>query len=98
MNQKRLLTIIKSPYVSEKSIASNHKYPKYAFKVVQDAKKPEIKKAVQDLFNVTVKSVCTINVKGKQTRFGRKQGYRSGWKKAYVTLAEGNEIDIDYGE
>jgi large subunit ribosomal protein L23 len=64
------------------------------FKVVRDATKPEIKGAVEMLFKVKVKGVTVINVKGKRKRFGAIQGRRSDWKKAYVSLEAGHEIDF----
>lgn len=98
MKEERWLTIIKSPHISEKSAAGNHEYQQYVFKVIQDATKPEVKKSIEHLFNVKVKSVCISNVKSKPRRLGQRLGRRNGWKKAYVTLAKGNEIDMPYGE
>jgi len=62
--------------------------------VLRDARKPEIKAAVERLFNVKVEAIRTLNVKGKSKRFGAFSGARSDWKKAYVKLAEGQEIDF----
>lgn len=98
MSNESVLTILKAPHVSEKSAATAGACPQYAFKVSPDATKTQIKKAVEQLFNVAVKSVRTVNVKGKRTRFKQVRGQRSNWKKAYVILAEGNEIDIAYGD
>jgi large subunit ribosomal protein L23 len=64
------------------------------FKVLRDASKPEVRKAVEKMFDVTVTGVQLMNVKGKIKRFGQSVGRRSDWKKAYVTLAEGSDIDF----
>jgi large subunit ribosomal protein L23 len=64
------------------------------FRVTTDASKPEIKAAVELLFNVKVEGVSTVNVGGKVKRFGRMTGRRKNWKKAYVSLAQGQEIDL----
>jgi len=80
--------------VSEKSTRSAEKHNQAVFKVLRDARKPEIKAAVEKLFNVKVEAIRTLNVKGKTKRFGASMGVRSDWKKAYVTLAEGQEIDF----
>lgn len=94
MNVDRLHQIIIAPVVSEKSTRAAEKFNQAVFKVARDAGKPEIKEAVEKLFNVKVADVRTLNVKGKNKRFGRFEGKRSDWKKAYVTLAQGQEIDF----
>jgi large subunit ribosomal protein L23 len=91
---ERLHQIILAPVVSEKSTRSAEKHNQAVFKVLRDARKPEIKAAVEKLFNVKVEAIRTLNVKGKTKRFGASMGVRSDWKKAYVTLAEGQEIDF----
>jgi large subunit ribosomal protein L23 len=91
---ERLHKIILAPVVSEKSTRAAEKSNQAVFKVLRDARKPEIKLAVEKLFNVKVEGVRTLNVKGKSKRFGAFSGVRSDWKKAYVTLAEGQEIDF----
>ncbi|MPQ72108.1 50S ribosomal protein L23, partial [Pseudomonas sp. MWU12-2323] len=83
-----------APIVSEKSTMIAEKNQQVAFRVAKDATKPEIKVAVEMLFNVKVDGVSTVNVKGKVKRFGRTIGRRSDWKKAYVSLVEGQEIDL----
>ena len=85
---ERLHKIILAPVVSEKSTRAAEKSNQAVFKVLRDARKPEIKLAVEKLFNVKVEGVRTLNVKGKSKRFGAFSGVRSDWKKAYVTLAE----------
>ncbi|MDR3419207.1 MAG: 50S ribosomal protein L23 [Nevskia sp.] len=94
---ERLHQIIVAPVVSEKSTRASEKHNQAVFKVLRDARKPEIKAAVERMFNVKVEGVRTLNVKGKSKRFGASMGVRSDWKKAYVTLAEGQEIDFMSG-
>ncbi|MDS4042586.1 MAG: 50S ribosomal protein L23 [Candidatus Competibacter sp.] len=94
MNQERLLKILLAPHVSEKSNRVAEQHNQVVFRVVRDATKPEIKGAVEMLFNVKVKGVTVANVKGKRKRFGAIQGRRSDWKKAYVALEAGHEIDF----
>ena len=94
MNQERLTQVILAPVVSEKSTLVADKYEQVVFKVATDATKPEVKAAVELLFNVKVDSVQVLNVKGKVKRFGRFTGRRSDWKKAYVSLTPGQEIDF----
>ena len=94
MNQERLLQVILAPVVSEKSTLVADKNEQVVFKVATDATKPEVKAAVELLFNVKVDSVQILNVKGKVKRFGRFIGRRSDWKKAYVCLTPGQEIDF----
>ena len=91
---ERLHQIIVAPVVSEKSSRVAEKHNQYVFKVLRDARKPEIKAAVEKLFNIKVEDIRTLNVKGKSKRFGQFQGVRSDWKKAYVTLTAGQEIDF----
>ena len=94
MSSERSLTILLEPHVSEKSAQSSGAGRLYAFKVIKDATKPEVREAVEQLFNVKVQSVRIVNVKSKPARFGRIQGRHQGWKKAYVTLGADQEIDL----
>ncbi len=94
MNQERLLKVLLAPHVSEKSTRIGESSNQYVFKVLSDASKPEIRKAVETLFSVEVVGVQVVNMKGKRKRFANTEGRRSDWKKAYVTLAEGNDIDF----
>lgn len=94
MNQERLMKILLAPHVSEKSAKLADSNNQVAFKVVKDATKPEIKQAVELLFNVKVRAVTVANVKGKRKRFGAIHGRRSDWKKAYVALEAGQEIEF----
>lgn len=95
MNKERMLTILRTPHITEKAaMASQGGYRQYAFKVASDSNKAEVRAAVEALFNVKVKNVRICNMKGKRVRFGRMLGQRQDWKKAYVTLAHDQEIDI----
>jgi large subunit ribosomal protein L23 len=94
MNNDRLSRILIAPVVSEKSTRVADQSRQMVFKVLRDARKPEIRKAVEKMFDVTVTGVQVANVGGKVKRFGRSVGRRSAWKKAYVTLAEGSDIDF----
>ena len=91
---ERLHQIILAPVVSEKSTQAAENGNQAVFKVLANARKPEIKAAVEKMFNVKVRAVQTLNVSGKTRRSGRIEGRRADWKKAYVTLAEGQEIDF----
>ena len=98
MNRERLMTILLSPHISEKSTLAADKHRQFVFRVRGDASKPEIKKAVEQMFKVEVEAVQALNVKGKRKTFGRVRGHRSGWKKAYVRLKPGHDIDFLAGE
>ncbi len=94
MNQDRLMKVLLAPIVSEKSTLVAEKNEQVAFRVLQDATKPEIKAAVELLFKVQVESVQVLNTKGKSKRFGRFQGRRRNVRKAYVSLSPGQEINF----
>ena len=96
MNTQRLTNIIVSPRISEKATVRADLDNQHVFSVLKDATKPEVKKAVELMFDVKVKSVRLMNVQGKLIRVGRTFGKRKDWKKAYVRLQEG--FDINYGE
>ena len=96
MNTQRLANIIVSPRISEKATMRADLENQHVFSVLKDATKPEVKKALELMFDVKVKSVSLMNVQGKLTRIGRTFGKRKDWKKAYVRLQEG--FDINYGE
>jgi large subunit ribosomal protein L23 len=96
MNTQRLTNIIVSPRISEKATMRADIDNQHVFSVLKDATKPEVKKAVELMFDVKVKSVRLMNVQGKLTRVGRTFGKRKDWKKAYVRLQDG--FDINYGE
>ena len=94
MNQERLHQVIRRPVISEKSTIAADSMHQVIFEVLDDATKSEIKEAVEALFDVTVQRVRVVNVRGKIKRFGRTPGKRKNWKKAYVRLAEGDDIDF----
>ena len=96
--QDRLLQVILAPQITEKATYVADKNQQIAFKVRTDATKPEIKAAVELVFKVEVQSVTVANVKGKQKRAGRIMGRRSDWKKAYVIMKPGQEINFAAGE
>lgn len=94
MNQERLMSILLEPRVSEKSTMVADKNNQFVFKVAGGANKQEIKQAVEKMFAVEVASVQICNVKGKSKLFKYQQGSRQGWKKAYVKLKPGFDIDF----
>lgn len=91
---ERLTQVLVAPHVSEKSAILADSASQHVFKVLPNASKQEIKSAVEQLFQVKVASVRTVNVQGKKKRFGRVMGQRSDWKKAYVRLEDGHDIDL----
>ncbi|GAA4502655.1 50S ribosomal protein L23 [Pseudaeromonas paramecii] len=94
IREERLLKVLKAPHISEKSTMVAEKQNTIVFKVATDATKAEIKAAVEKLFEVKVEAVRTLNVMGKTKRTGARMGRRSDWKKAYVTLVPGQDIDF----
>ncbi len=94
IREERLLKVLKAPHISEKSTMVAEKLNTIVFKVANDATKAEIKAAVEKLFEVKVEAVRTLNVMGKTKRTGARVGRRSDWKKAYVTLVPGQDIDF----
>ena len=107
MSNLGVWSILKSPVVTEKSVilkedSSEENSDRKAgqvltFRVDKKATKPEIKNAVEEIFNVKVSSVRTVNYDGKMKRRGRQEGRRPSWKKAYVTLRKGEPM-VDYAE
>ncbi len=98
MNQERIMNVILAPHVTEKTANVGESSNQYVFRVASDATKPEIKKAVEALFEVEVDAVRVLNTKGKTKRFGARMGRRKDWKKAYVRVKAGQEIDFIGGE
>jgi len=98
MSQKirhdQLRTVLIAPHVSEKSTLLSQNSGQIAFKVRADSNKKQIKKAVEEMFKVKVSSVKTISVKGKKKRMGMRQGKTKDWKKAYIKLEEGQNLDF----
>ncbi|HUB12847.1 MAG TPA: 50S ribosomal protein L23 [Acetobacteraceae bacterium] len=96
LSREQMYALIRNPMITEKSTAvSQHR--QYMFRVALDATKPQIKQAVEGVFNVKVVAVNTLVQKGKTKRFKGRPGRRSDLKKAFVRLAEGNEIDFTAG-
>jgi large subunit ribosomal protein L23 len=93
-NAEQLMNVVLAPVVSEKSTRVADRDRQYVFRVADEATKPEIKAAVELLFKTKVDSVTVSRVKGKKKRFGRFMGRRGNWKKAYVRLAAGQEINF----
>ena len=94
MSQERLMTVLLGPHISEKGTLLAEKSNQIVFKVRRDSNKAEIRKAVELMFDVKVEGVQVVNNRGKSKRFGRMTGTRASWKKAYVRLAEGQDIDF----
>ncbi len=94
ISDERLLKVLQAPQVSEKATHIADKNEQVVFKVAIDATKPEIKAAVEKMFSVQVQSVQTVRVKGKVKRRGLVKGRRSDWKKAFVCLVPGQEINF----
>jgi large subunit ribosomal protein L23 len=97
MNKERLMQVLLSPVVSEKSALMADSANSFCFKVASDANKTEIKNAVEMLFEVDVEDVRVLNLKGKNKRFGQIQGKRGDTRKAYVRIKEGQDIDFAGG-
>jgi large subunit ribosomal protein L23 len=93
-NIDQLMNVVLAPVVSEKSTFVADRNRQYVFRVADHATKPEIKAAIELMFKTKVENVTVLNVHGKDRRFGRTVGRRRNWKKAYVRLAEGQEINF----
>jgi len=93
-SNERLMTVLLAPVVSEKATFIADKHEQVIFRVAPSATKPEVKAAVEMMFKVQVESVQMLNVKGKKKRFGQYNGKRRDWKKAYVSLMPGQEINF----
>lgn len=98
ISQERLMQVLLAPQISEKATYLADKNDQVVFRVNSDATKPEVKAAVELLFKVEVKSVQIANVKGKVKRFGKITGRRKDWKKAFVCLKPGQEVNFVSGE
>lgn len=98
MNLEKLMMIIREPHTSEKSTVMADKFKQFTFSVLKTATKGEIKQAVEHMFNVKVKDVSVMNVKGKTKRFKQTTGKRSDWKKAFVSLQPDYDIDFTVTE
>ena len=96
-NYERLMQVILAPYISEKGTFIGEQYNQTIFRVAKDATKKEIKDAIEMIWKdqkIVVENVRTMNVKGKQKRFGRYLGRRSNWKKAIVSVKKGQELSF----
>ncbi len=98
MSAEKILMVLRQPHTSEKSTVMADKFKQFTFKVLSTATKTDVKKAVEQLFNVKVKNVNIINVKGKVKRFRQLTGKRNDWKKALVTLQADQDIDFSVTE
>lgn len=94
MNETRLYKVLLGPHTTEKSVTAAEKFKQISFRVAADATKPEIKQAVEKLFNVAVEAVRITKIKGKVKRFKQKLGRRSDYKKASVSLQKGHDINV----
>lgn len=94
MNEKRMYEVILGPHTTEKSVRVSDKHRQVVFKVARDATKDLVKQAVQKLFSVKVVSIQMAIIKGKHKQFKQRAGRRSDWKKAYISLAEGHDINL----
>jgi large subunit ribosomal protein L23 len=98
MNKDKLATTLLAPLVTEKAALVGESSNQYAFRVAPRATKPEIKQAVEHMFKVQVATVNVVNVQGKSKLFRQRPGKRRDWKKAYVRLVTGQEINFAGGE
>jgi large subunit ribosomal protein L23 len=98
VRQQRLMQVLVGPAISEKSTMVGDKHNQVVFRVERSASKHEVKAAVELLFKVEVEGVQVLNVKGKEKRTGRFIGRRNSWKKAYVRIKAGQEINFAEGE
>jgi large subunit ribosomal protein L23 len=94
ISEYQLAKVLQGPVISEKSTLVAEQSRQFVFKVIKQSTKQQVKDAVELMFNVEVDSVRVLNVKGKEKRFGRSVGQRSDWKKAYVKLKAGHDIDF----
>ena len=95
LSQERLINVLVAPHVTDKSALAMQNSNQYAFRVRRDATKPDIKAAVELMFQVKVEAVNVVNESGKTRRFGKTLGRTQDWKKAYVRLAPGQSIDYE---
>ncbi len=94
MNERDLMKVLLSPRITEKSARLGDAHNQFVFRVASEATKPDIRRAVEKMFEVEVDAVQVLNVKGKTKRTRSGRGKRSDWKKAYVTLKAGHDIDF----
>ena len=94
MSTTNVYEVIRAPRVSEKTARLQEVSNQYVFEIAKTATKADVKAAVEKIFEVTVKAVNVVNVKGKNKSFKFRSGKRGDWRKSYVTLAEGQSIDV----
>ena len=94
ISNEKIFAVLRAPRVSEKTVRLQELSNQYVFEVSNDATKADVKAAVEQIFSVNVKAVNVVNVKGKSKTFKFRQGRRGDWRKAYVTLADGQSIDV----
>ena len=95
MNREQLMSVLIAPHVTEKTSLAMQNHNQYTFRVRRDARKTDIRKAIELMFDVKVAGVQVVNEPGKARRFGRTSGRTQDWKKAYVRLAAGQSIDYE---
>jgi len=95
VNREQLMSVLIAPHVTEKSSLAMQNHNQYTFRVRRDATKTDIRKAVELMFDVKVAGVQVVNEAGKRRRFGKSLGRTQDWKKAYVSLAQGETIDYE---
>ncbi|MSR00894.1 MAG: 50S ribosomal protein L23 [Gammaproteobacteria bacterium] len=95
LSKERLMNVLLAPHITEKTALAMQNSNQYAFRVRRDASKPDIKAAVELMFEVKVDCVNVVNEPGKARRFGKTPGRTQDWKKAYVRLAKGQSIDYE---
>ena len=95
MNREQLMNVLLAPHVTEKTSTAMQNHNQYCFRVRRQATKPDIKAAVELMFEVKVRGVQVVNEPGKARKFGKLAGRTQDWKKAYVSLAEGQTIDYE---
>ena len=95
MNREQLMSVLIAPHVTEKTSLAMQNHNQYTFRVRRDASKTDIRKAVELMFDVKVAGVQVVNEPGKARRFARSVGHTQDWKKAYVSLAQGQTIDYE---
>lgn len=95
MNRERLMSVLIAPHVTEKTSLAMQNHNQYTFRVRRDATKSDIRQAVELMFDVKVRGVQVVNEPGKARRFGRTVGRTQDWKKAYVSLVQGQSIDYE---
>jgi len=95
VKREQLMSVLIAPHVTEKSSLGMQNHNQYTFRVRRDANKTDIRQAIELMFDVKVKAVQVLNEPGKSRRFGKRTGRTQDWKKAYVSLIQGQTIDYE---